>query len=149
MAANPDGVLLVRDELTAWLATLDRPGREGYRAFYFQCWNGDTSHAVADFAAAVLLVTLAGAVNRRASIQPKEMDDSWIVIGPLPVDSFLGVSPAGMRTAMAAVHEGRFRLRSVVETRRSNFQESQFLQAFATSGVSSGAETFIGKMPAS
>ena len=43
MAANPAGVLVVRDELTGWLAQLDKPGREGERAFVLTCWNGDDS----------------------------------------------------------------------------------------------------------
>ena len=42
MAANPAGILVVRDELTGWLAQLDKPGREGERAFCLQAWNGDT-----------------------------------------------------------------------------------------------------------
>ncbi len=37
---NPRGVLLFRDELTGWLRTLDREGREGDRAFYLEAWNG-------------------------------------------------------------------------------------------------------------
>jgi putative DNA primase/helicase len=42
MAANPAGILVVRDELAGWLAQLDKPGREGERAFCLQAWNGDT-----------------------------------------------------------------------------------------------------------
>ena len=42
MAGNPAGILVVRDELTGWLAQLDKPGREGERAFCLQAWNGDT-----------------------------------------------------------------------------------------------------------
>jgi putative DNA primase/helicase len=42
MAANPAGILVVRDELTGWLAQLEKPGREGERAFCLQAWNGDT-----------------------------------------------------------------------------------------------------------
>jgi Protein of unknown function (DUF3987)/Domain of unknown function (DUF3854) len=38
---NPAGVLVIRDELTGWLAQLDKQGREGERAFYLQGWNGD------------------------------------------------------------------------------------------------------------
>ena len=38
--ANPRGILLFRDELTGWLRTLDREGREGDRAFYLEAWNG-------------------------------------------------------------------------------------------------------------
>ena len=46
MAENPAGVLLVRDELTGWLSTLDRQGREGERAFYLEAWNGDKSFSI-------------------------------------------------------------------------------------------------------
>jgi hypothetical protein len=46
MADNPAGVLAVRDELTGWWAQLDKPGREGERAFCLQAWNGNTGHTV-------------------------------------------------------------------------------------------------------
>lgn len=37
---NPDGILVLRDELAGWLRTLDKPGREGDREFYLEGWNG-------------------------------------------------------------------------------------------------------------
>jgi putative DNA primase/helicase len=40
LADNPAGVLYTRDELTGWLAELDKPGRENERAFFLECWNG-------------------------------------------------------------------------------------------------------------
>jgi hypothetical protein len=40
LAANPNGVLVFRDELTGWLRGLERDGREGDRAFYLEAWNG-------------------------------------------------------------------------------------------------------------
>jgi putative DNA primase/helicase len=46
MSVNPNGVMLLRDELTGWLASLDRPGREGDRAFYLECWDGKTGFTV-------------------------------------------------------------------------------------------------------
>ena len=46
LSQNPAGVLVLRDELTGWLAGLDRQGREGERAFYLQAWNGDAGFAV-------------------------------------------------------------------------------------------------------
>jgi hypothetical protein len=46
MRENPAGVLVIRDELTGWLAELDRGGREGERAFYLQAWNGDIGHKI-------------------------------------------------------------------------------------------------------
>jgi hypothetical protein len=38
---NPAGISVVRDELTGFLAGLDRPGHESDRAFYLEGWNGD------------------------------------------------------------------------------------------------------------
>jgi hypothetical protein len=35
--------LILRDELTGWLKSLDRPGREQDRAFYLEAWNGEGS----------------------------------------------------------------------------------------------------------
>jgi len=43
---NPAGVLVIRDELSGWLATLDKPGREGERGFFLSAWNGDTSYTM-------------------------------------------------------------------------------------------------------
>ena len=40
MSENSAGVLVMRDELTGWWSTLDRPGREGERAFCLEAWNG-------------------------------------------------------------------------------------------------------------
>ena len=37
---NPRGMLVFRDELSGWLQSLDREGREGTRAFYLEAWNG-------------------------------------------------------------------------------------------------------------
>ena len=41
---NPDGLLVLRDELAGWLRTLDKPGREGDREFYLEGWNGTGSY---------------------------------------------------------------------------------------------------------
>ena len=38
---NPRGLLLLRDELTGWLRSLDRDGHETDRAFYLEAWKGD------------------------------------------------------------------------------------------------------------
>ena len=40
---NPMGVLLFRDELAGFFRNLEKVGREGDRAFYLECWNGDGS----------------------------------------------------------------------------------------------------------
>ncbi len=37
---NPRGILNFRDELSGWLQSLDREGREGARAFFLESWNG-------------------------------------------------------------------------------------------------------------
>jgi putative DNA primase/helicase len=46
LAQNPAGLLLLRDELTGWLAGLERQGREGERAFFLEAWNGDKPFTV-------------------------------------------------------------------------------------------------------
>jgi putative DNA primase/helicase len=46
MAANPAGILLIRDELSGFMAQLERAGREGERAFHLQAWNGNTGHTI-------------------------------------------------------------------------------------------------------
>jgi Protein of unknown function (DUF3987) len=37
---NPQGLLHYRDELSGWLASLDRDGHENDRAFFLEAWNG-------------------------------------------------------------------------------------------------------------
>lgn len=44
--ANPRGLVQFRDELAGWLASLDREGREGDRAFWLECWNGHGAYTV-------------------------------------------------------------------------------------------------------
>lgn len=41
---NPLGVLVMRDELTGLLASMDKAGHEGDRAFYLEGWNGTSSY---------------------------------------------------------------------------------------------------------
>jgi len=43
LAANPNGVIIERDELIGLLKSLERPGQEGARAFYLEGWTGDGS----------------------------------------------------------------------------------------------------------
>lgn len=40
---NPAGLLVMRDELVGLVASWDREGREGERAFYLEAWNGNAS----------------------------------------------------------------------------------------------------------
>jgi putative DNA primase/helicase len=46
LSENPAGLFQIRDELTGWLAGLERQGREQERAFFLECWNGDSSHTI-------------------------------------------------------------------------------------------------------
>jgi putative DNA primase/helicase len=46
MSANPAGVFVLRDELSGWLAALEKEGRECERAFALEGWNGDSSFTV-------------------------------------------------------------------------------------------------------
>lgn len=46
LAVNPNGVLQCRDELTGFLRSFDKSGREGDRAFYLEAWNGDKGFIV-------------------------------------------------------------------------------------------------------
>jgi hypothetical protein len=46
LSHNPEGVFVVRDELTGWLSQLDKLGREGERAFFLQAWNGDSGFSI-------------------------------------------------------------------------------------------------------
>jgi putative DNA primase/helicase len=41
LAANPNGVMIFRDELVGFLRGLDKQGRESDRAFYLEAWNGN------------------------------------------------------------------------------------------------------------
>lgn len=43
---NPNGLLLLRDELNGWLQTLNKAGREGDREFYLESWNGYGAYTV-------------------------------------------------------------------------------------------------------
>ncbi len=40
---NPNGLLILRDELVGLIASWDKEGREGERAFYLESWNGSGS----------------------------------------------------------------------------------------------------------
>lgn len=40
---NPAGLMVLRDELVGLIASWEREGREGERAFYLEAWNGNSS----------------------------------------------------------------------------------------------------------
>ena len=42
MADNAGGIMVIRDELSGWMAQLDREGCEEERAFCLQAWNGNS-----------------------------------------------------------------------------------------------------------
>ncbi len=46
MNENPNGLLLLRDELNGWLQLLGKAGREGDREFFLESWNGYGSYTV-------------------------------------------------------------------------------------------------------
>ncbi|MEW5976028.1 MAG: YfjI family protein [Acidobacteriota bacterium] len=46
LSHNPGGLLIFRDELTGWLATLDQPGREGERAFFLESNDGNSAFSL-------------------------------------------------------------------------------------------------------
>ena len=46
LSENPDGLLVVRDELYGWCAGLEKYGREADKSFYLAAWNGNTKHDV-------------------------------------------------------------------------------------------------------
>lgn len=46
LSENEAGVLILRDELTGWLAQLDKPGFEDARAFYLEGWEGSHRHVM-------------------------------------------------------------------------------------------------------
>ena len=43
---NKNGLLIYRDELSGWLRSLDKVGREGDREFYLESWNGTNEFTV-------------------------------------------------------------------------------------------------------
>lgn len=72
LAENPSGVLVIRDELTGWLADLDRQGRESERAFFLQAWNGDAAFTVDRIGRGSIYVP-AVCVSLMGNIQPARL----------------------------------------------------------------------------
>ena len=46
LGENPAGLFVIRDEISGWMAGLDRQGREQERAFYLEAWNGNSSFTI-------------------------------------------------------------------------------------------------------
>jgi putative DNA primase/helicase len=40
LSQNPQGLLLLRDELSGFFRVIESPGHEADRSFYLECWNG-------------------------------------------------------------------------------------------------------------
>jgi putative DNA primase/helicase len=72
LGKNLAGVLMIRDELTGWVAGLDKPGREGERAFFLQAWGGDTPFFVDRVTRASIYVP-AVCVSLIGNIQPARL----------------------------------------------------------------------------
>jgi hypothetical protein len=72
LAENPAGVMVMRDELTGWLSELDRPGREGERAFCLSAWNGTTGHSIERIGRGSIFVP-ACCVSLFGGIQPSRL----------------------------------------------------------------------------
>nr|MDP9476486.1 YfjI family protein [Actinomycetota bacterium] len=66
---NPRGLLVHRDELSGWLRSLDKQGREADRAFYLESWNGTGSFEIDRIARGSLYVP-ALCVSILGGIQP-------------------------------------------------------------------------------
>lgn len=72
LSENPAGLFQVRDELTGWLAGLERQGREQERAFFLECWNGDSSHTIDRIGRGSVFVPHA-CVSQFGGIQPARL----------------------------------------------------------------------------
>jgi hypothetical protein len=70
--ANPRGLVQFRDELSGWLASLDREGREGDRAFWLECHSG-TGPFVVDRIGRGTVHVEACAVSILGGIQPGKL----------------------------------------------------------------------------
>ena len=46
LEGNPQGLLLFRDEISGWLETMHKSGREGDREFFLESWNGDSPYSM-------------------------------------------------------------------------------------------------------
>jgi hypothetical protein len=46
VSQNPAGILVLRDELTGWLAGLEKQGRETERTFALEGWDGNSPHKI-------------------------------------------------------------------------------------------------------
>jgi putative DNA primase/helicase len=71
---NPGGIFVLRDELTGWLTSLEKVGRESERAFYLECWNGD-SHFTIDRIGRGSIYVENCCVSLFGGIQPSRLEE--------------------------------------------------------------------------
>lgn len=71
---NPRGLLLFRDELTGFFATLDKDGHEADRAFYLESWNGTHSYTADRIGRGTVYVENL-CVSLFGGIQPSKLTD--------------------------------------------------------------------------
>lgn len=71
---NPNGLLLHRDELVAFLRSLDKDGREDSRGFYLEAWNG-TGDFTSDRVGRGTIRIEAAVVSIIGAIQPGPLSD--------------------------------------------------------------------------
>ena len=72
--ANPRGLVQFRDEMAGWLASLDREGREGDRAFWLECWNGHGAFTVDRIGRGTIRIE-ACAVSMFGGMQPGKLTE--------------------------------------------------------------------------
>ena len=74
LAANPNGLLVFRDELTGWLRQLDKDGQEGARSFTSKAWGGKGSYVFDRIGRSTLHIDSA-CVSILGGIQPGPLID--------------------------------------------------------------------------
>lgn len=70
---NPKGLLVLRDELSGWLKSMQKSGRESDREFYLEAWNGYGSFSVDRIGRGTLHVT-ALCLSIFGGLQPGKLD---------------------------------------------------------------------------
>jgi putative DNA primase/helicase len=69
---NPNGVTLCRDELYAFLKSLDKDGHESARGFYLEAWNGNGRHSYDRIGRGTIDID-AAVVSMIGTIQPSRL----------------------------------------------------------------------------
>ena len=89
LRGNPAGILVKRDELSGFFASLCKPSREGDRQFYLESWSGDSSFTMDRIGRGTIFVEHA-CVAIFGGIQPQRLKDFlWDAVrGGTTVDGF-------------------------------------------------------------